>query len=193
MNEVIRTIQNRRSIRKFDNKPVPEELLAQIVEAGRFAPSGGNCQTVHFTVITNPEVLNLLRERVKTAFAQMESREDLYISLRHSIRLAKTGKYTYDYGTPVLIVVSNVAGYPNAIADSACALQNMMLAATSLAVGSCWINQLHWLDADSSVREVLASCGIGADETICGALAVGYFDGAFHAMKRTGMKVDWIR
>lgn len=193
MNEVINAIKTRRSIRKFNDMPVDEAVLEQIVEAGRCAPTGGNCQSVHFTVIENAGVLNTLRERVKNAFAHMEDHEDLYISQRNSIRLSKTGNYIYDYKAPVLVVISNVKGYPNAMADSACALQNMMLTATSLGVGSCWINQLHWLDEDEAVRDVLAPCGIGRGETVCGALALGNFDGEFHERERTGMKVDWIR
>ncbi len=193
MNEVIKTIKNRRSIRKYNNTPVATETIEEIVEAGRFAPTGGNCQSVHFTVITNEEILDNLREVVKAAFAQMENSEDLYISMQNSIRLSKAGNYVYDYNAPVLVVVSNVATYPNAMADSACALQNMMLAATSLGVGSCWINQLHWLDGDESVREILAECGIGREEKICGSLAIGNYDRELSMKERVGMKVDWVK
>ncbi len=192
-NEVLKTIINRRSIRKFNDTPVSEEILANIVDSGRWAPTGGNCQSIHFTVITNQEVLENLRTTVKTAFATMEPSEDQYISIQRSIAAARKGEYVYDYGAPILIVVSNVKGYPNAIADSACALQNMMLTATSFGVGSCWINQLHWLEENELVRKALAPLGIHREETICGALALGNFDGEFGRLPRKGMQVDYIR
>lgn len=186
-------IKNRRSARKFNDKPITDDELSAIVEAGRWAPTGGNCQTVHFLVITNKDVLAALRLRVKEAFSVMELSDDQYISIQNSIKLAKQGNYVYDYNAPVLVVVSNRRGYPNAIADSACALQNMMLTAESMGIGSCWINQLHWLDENQLIRDYLEPLGLGADETICGAVALGNYDGTHARKLRTGMKVDYIK
>ena len=186
-------IMNRRSVRKFNDKPITDDELAAIVEAGRWAPTGGNCQTVHFLVITNKDVLATLRLRVKEAFSVMELSDDQYISIQNSIKLAKQGNYVYDYNAPVLVVVANRRGYPNAIADSACALQNMMLTAESMGIGSCWINQLHWLDENQHIREYLEPLGLGADETICGAVAFGNYDGTHARKPRMGMKVDYIK
>lgn len=183
---------SRVSVRRFNETPVSDDSLDDIVNAGRWAPTGGNCQSVHFTVITNGEVLAKLRELVFDAFASMELAEGMYQSMVSSITRSKMGKYVYDYSAPVLIVVSNRKDYPNAMADCACALQNMMLEATSLGVGSCWINQLHWLEENREIREYLATIGISADETICGSVALGNYDEAPKPKKRTGMKVDYI-
>ncbi len=192
MNPVTEIIQKRRSVRKFNGVPVSKETLQKIVEAGRWAPSGGNCQTTHFTVVTNAQILEELRKLVQNAFAAMEMRDDLYRSLKNSIKLSKAGIYAYDYKAPVLVIVSNEKGYSNAIADSACAIQNMMLAATSFEIGSCWINQLHWLDENKAVRAFLEKLGILENETICGSMALGYFDGDWVFKPRVGMKVDYI-
>ncbi|MCD8341569.1 MAG: nitroreductase [Clostridiales bacterium] len=193
MNAMLETIMSRRSVRKYNFDVVPEEQLMDILEAGRWAPTGGNCQTVHFMVITDEKVRSELRARVQSAFARMELTDDLYASIKNSIRASRLGTYAFDYKAPILVVVSNRRGYPNAMADSACALQNMMLEATSLGIGTCWINQLHWLDEHPMIREYLDPLGLGADETICGALAIGCCDGAQAAKPRTGMKVDFIR
>ncbi|MCD8189611.1 MAG: nitroreductase family protein [Clostridiales bacterium] len=193
MTNVEEIIRNRRSVRKFNDIPLSDEALSAIVEAGRWAPTGGNCQTTHFLVITNGEVLETLRVRVKTAFAGMELAEGQYLSIQNSIRRAKQGDYVYDYHAPALVVVANRRGYPNAMADSACALQNMLLTAEALGVGSCWINQLHWLDENPLVRDYLESLGLGGDETICGAAAFGNYDGIYPRKPRTGMKVEYIR
>lgn len=193
MNQMLEIIQKRRSIRKFNDTPINENLLMQIIEAGRHAPSGGNCQNTHFIAITNAEVLETLRQKVKQEFATMEYREDLYLSLKNSIKSSKNGSYNFDYKAPALVVVCNQKNYPNAMADSACALQNMMLMATSLEVGSCWINQLHWLDENKNIREFLKPFGVAENETICGSLALGNFDGKWVNIPRKGMKVDFVK
>ncbi|MCD7811292.1 MAG: nitroreductase family protein, partial [Ruminococcus sp.] len=72
-------------------------------------------------------------------------------------------------------------------------LQNMMLTAESMGIGSCWINQLHWLDENQHIREYLEPLGLGSDETICGAVALGNYDGTHARKPRTGMKVDYIK
>jgi len=193
MNEMLQTIIERRSTRKYNDKPVTKEQLTDILEAGRYAPTGGNCQTVHFVVITNAEIRENLRGLVQEAFLQMELSDDQYVSIQNFIRLSRRGNYAFDYHAPILVVVANRKGYPNAVADSACALQNMMLEAESLGVGSCWINQLHWLDENQSIRKFLEPLGIAAEETICGALALGNYDEKQPVKPRTGMQVDYIR
>lgn len=193
MNQVLQTIIQRRSCRKFTGEPLRREQLAQILEAGRWAPTGGNCQTVHFLVIQDHKTRSELRTRVQSAFARMEWREDLYSSLKNSIRRSRMGLYDYDYRAPVLVIAANRRGYPNAMADCACALQNIMLAATSLGLGSCWINQLHWLDDNPEIHRYLESLGLGAEETVCGAVALGHWDGPIpQPLQRTGMPVTWV-
>ena len=71
-------------------------------------------------------------------------------------------------------MTANRKDYGNAMADSACALENMMIAANALDLGSCWINQLHWLDEDTRVRGYLEGQGLAEDETVTGGLILGY-------------------
>ena len=174
MNTVLEIMEKRRSIRKFENEIIKTEELESILEAGRMAPSGGNSRTTHLFVITNPGFLEKLRTLVMEAFANMEYDEKTYKSKVHSIEASKKGMYTYDYNAPVLVVTANKADYSNALADTACVLENMMIAATSLGIASCWINQLHWLDQDMKIREAFEKYGLTEDLTITGGLALGY-------------------
>jgi nitroreductase len=92
-------------------------------------------------------------------------------------------------------VVANKKGYGNAMADSACALENMMIAANALDLGSCWINQLHWLDDNLRIRAFMEAFGLEEDETITGGLVLGYADSGMPertALKRTGNPVTWV-
>ena len=173
---VIEAIKTRRSTRKFKARPVEMEKLLQIVEAGRFGPTGGNAQGNHFFVITNATALMMLKDMVQTAFAKMELRDDLYKSLKNSIMLSQKGNYSFSYNAPVLIVVANMKDYGNNMADVACAVENMMLAANELDLGSCYINQLKWLNEDPSIRGYLGTFGLKDDERVYASVAIGYAD-----------------
>ena len=188
-------IMTRRSTRRMKPEIPERERIEQIVEAGRAAPSGSDSQTTRFLVITDPKVLKELKELAARAFAEMELREDMYISLKNSIKAARSGDYAFHYNAPVLIVTANRTGYGNAMADSACALENMMIAANALDLGACWINQLRWLTDHEAIRAVLCRLGMAEDEFVTGGLILGYgIDGTpvrgLRAPK--GNPVHWI-
>ena len=190
-------IRTRRSTRLFAKKELPRELVEQVVEAGRYAPSGGNNQSTHFLVIRDREVLDHLAKMAEEAFAAMEETPEMYKSLRNSVRASKKGGYVFHYNAPVLIVTANQKNYGNNIADCACALENMMIMANDLDLGSCWINQLRWLNEEPALVKALQELGMMEEERVYGALALGYAateDGQpnRNPLPRTGNPVDWI-
>ena len=190
-------IKTRRSTRKYLDRPVPRELLEQIVEAGRYAPSGGNNQTGHFLVVTDPAVLARLAEMAQETFAGMEVTENTYRSLAFAIQAAKRGGYVFHYHAPALIIAANKKDYGNNMADTACALENMMLMANALDLGSCWINQLRWLNEDPALLAYERELGLAEDERVYGAVAVGFADTPDGLpertpLPRTGNRVEYI-
>lgn len=194
MMDAIKAILTRRSTRKYMDKIPERELIKQVIEAGRYAPSGANSQTTHLLVFTDRGILRQLADLVREEFAAMEITEDMYSSLKASINASKKGDYDFRYNAPVLIVTANKKGYGNAIADSACVLENMMITANALDLGSCWINQLHWLDEHKRVREFLENYGLKADETVTGGLILGYAENGLPnrtALERKGNPVTW--
>lgn len=93
-----------------------------------------------------------------------------------------------------MIVAANQKEYGNAMADCSVALENMMLAAASLSIGSCWINQLHWLDDNKYIREYIMKLCLKENETICGGLALGYSRmSEMEPLKRTGNIVTYVK
>lgn len=193
--DALEAVFTRRSTRSMKPEAPPREIIEKIVEAGRAAPSGSNSQTTHMIVITKKVVLSELSDLVKEAFAAMEAAPDAYVSLRRSISAAKKGNYVFHYGAPVLVVTANRKGYGNALADSACVLENMMIAANALDLGACWINQLRWLDEKKKIRDYMEKLGLKQDETITGGLILGYgADGLPERgeKKRNGNPVTWI-
>ena len=190
-------IKTRRSTRIFKSYPIEQEKLDKIIEAGRYAPSGGNSQACHFFVVRNKEVLAKLAELAQSAFAKMEITEGMYKSIANSIRASKKGNYVFHYDPDTLIIVANQKDYGNNIADCACALENMMIAANELDLGSVWINQLKWLNEDETLLEYERTLGLEENERIYGALAVGYPDTEVglpcrKPLERTGNKVTYI-
>ncbi|WP_343207882.1 nitroreductase [Anaerolentibacter hominis] len=194
-NRVLETIKKRRSVRQYKPDQVAEDELQAVLEAGRCAPSGGNNQTSHILVIQNKEVLEELKELARLEFAKMEIQEGMYKSLRSTILKSRREGYDFTYGAPTLIVLANRKGYGNAMADCTVALENMMIAAVSLGLGSCYINQPHWLDENLSVRAFFLHLGMKEDETICCALALGYprQKGGMPELLRTGNPVTYIK
>ena len=197
MENILAFIKSRRSTRKFKTQDVSEEKLNQIIEAGRYAPSGGNCQSTHFIVVKNKEILTELVELVKQEFAKMEITPGLYKSIVNSINASKKGNYVFHYNAPVLIITANQKDYGNNIADCACALENMMLRANALDLGSCWINQLKWLNDNPVILEYMKKLGMDESERVYGALAIGYADTADglpdrEPLKRTGNEITVV-
>ena len=113
-------IISRRSIRRYEKRDIPEEVLKQIFEAGRQAPSAVNKQPIHFIVVKDDEK--------KKGFS----------SVRHALWF---NRFIED--APVVIVgcadVNSLLTGKWAILDAAIAMQNMVIAAWTLGVGSCWI------------------------------------------------------
>ena len=193
--EALEAIISRRSTRKYSDRMPERALIEKVIEAGRYAPSGGNSQTTHFIIFTEPAQLKELAELVQAEFAKMEFTKGMYASMRNSIFASKRGNYIFHYNAPVFIVVANKKTYGNAMADSACALENMMVAANALDLGSCWINQLHWLDENENVRRYMMEHGLTEDETITGGLILGYPEGGElnrTPLERKGNPVTWV-
>ncbi|HBD95232.1 MAG: hypothetical protein A2015_09530 [Spirochaetes bacterium GWF1_31_7] len=124
MNETINMILERRSTRKFKPDMLGRNELDAIINAGIYAPSAMNQQSWDFTVIRSQEKIDLLNENSKKALAEMN-----YSNSHDHIF----------YHAPVVIIVSfhKEAMFP--MADCSATIQNMLIAAHSLGIGSCWI------------------------------------------------------
>lgn len=125
MNSVIECILKRRSIRKYEKQQVEEEKLNQILECAKYAPSGKNRQTWHFTVVQNKNLID-------------EMAEDFRIVSNGNSRMSSK-EYHVFYEAPTVIVVSAQDKQEYATADCASAVENILIAAESLGLGSCFI------------------------------------------------------
>ena len=161
----------RRSCRKYEDKAVPQELIEQVVEAGRLAPSGSNVQLSHFIVVQTPDKLEAIRACVEKELALLDPETPEHQASKVAINAARKGNYNFFFSAPALILVANRVDNFNFFADSSCAMQNMMLMATELGLGSCWVNQFRRAADPPSLRALL---NLAAGEEVCAGLALGY-------------------
>lgn len=152
MNETMKTILNRRSIRAYTGEQIQEEQLQDILKAGIYAPSAMNQESWHFTVVQNKDILNRINEACKEVFRKSGNKA-------FEERANKEG-FSVFYNAPTLIIVS---GDEKAIAtqlDCAIALENMFLAAESMNIGSCWIHAISQLFQAEEGKALLADLSI---------------------------------
>jgi nitroreductase len=116
---VIDVIINRRSIRKYEDKDIPRDILEKIMESGRQSPSAANRQPYHFIVVTNSE----LKKQLPGLVSRFIKNAPVVIVGCANPKALLTGKW--------------------AVIDTTIALENMVLAASSLGIGSCWIGSFN--------------------------------------------------
>lgn len=124
----IHDILTRRSIRRYENKDIPEGVLQQILEAGRQAPSAANRQPIRFVIVKDHDMLQQLCDNMITRFVKYAP---VAIVGCADVKSLLTGKW--------------------AVVDATIAMQNMVIAAWSLGVGSCWIGACD----EEKVKELL--------------------------------------
>lgn len=192
--ETLKCIKTRRSYRKFLQKTIEEEKINILLSAGNYAPSGKNCQSCHFIVIVNEDVRKELIAKVNEVLANMNQTDEGYEQLANIISLAKDGKYVFNYDPPLFIIIANKKQNANAMADSACAIENMMLAAQDMQLGSCYINQLRHLQDHPMMLAYLKTIGLQDDEIVCCSLSVGYVEKLNDIIpKRDGNRITYIK
>lgn len=152
-NEVIKTILNRSSVRAFKKK-VSMGDLSLILKAGLAAPSGKNLQECNLVV--------LIEERSISKTIQ-------------TIEKAKNiERYTGFYRAPVLVLVCAPREAVYGTQDSACIIENILIAATSLKLGGTWNNQLTTISDNKDVINLLSNFGITSNYKVYGTILLGY-------------------
>lgn len=155
--EVMEAILTRHSTRKFTDKPVPKELMEEIASAGTYAASGRNRQPVLVVAVTNPD---LVAELSRINAEIMGTKGDPF------------------YGAPAVLVVLADKSAPTYLYDGSLVMGNMMLAATDLNLGNCWIHRAKETFEREDGRAILNKLGIEGDYEGIGNLIVGYPDAA---------------
>jgi nitroreductase len=155
MNETIKTLLKRRSIRKFKQEQIKEAELHAILEAGTYAPSGANQQSALFVVVQDKEVLKKL-------------------SAMNAAVLGKEMDPYYNAPTVVLVFADRSKVTP--VEDASLALGNMFNAAASLGLGSCWVHRTRQMFETEEGKDLLRKWGVTGDYVGVGSCILGYPD-----------------
>lgn len=174
MNEVIKAIKERRSIRKFKPDMPPKADLEQIIEAGLYAASAKGRQSVIILAVTNKKLRDRLSEANRRIGGFPEGADPFY-------------------GAPAILVVLAEKDWVNRVYDGSLAMGNMMLAAHSLGLGSIWIHRAKQEFEEPEFRQLLRDLGIEGEWEGIGHCAVGYTEGEVpKAAKRKPNRVFWV-
>ena len=154
MNEAYANLLNRRSIRKYEDRQIPDGLLDAVLQAGIHAPSGMNTQGVRLVAVRDRETRDLLS---KLNAAVMGSTNDPF------------------YGAPcVVVVLADPDIYGGWVEDGALALGNMLNAAHALGLGSCWIHRAKQVFDAPEGKELLKKWGLPTHLRGVGNCILGY-------------------
>lgn len=212
LTETERLLYERRSIRLYKNKPVPRETLTRIIEAARFAPSAGNGQPAKFLVVTDPEVNKEVDSicarvltKIKKAYVGENRWRKFLISLLSAISANKWDQRpiaamekvnqnndSITFGAPAVIhVLKDKRGISNPDICSALAAHNIVMAAHSLGLGTCYIGFIaSTIPYAPKVKKLL---GIEYPYELLTTLCLGYPKIKYNkAVARGQMPVEWI-
>ncbi len=168
-NEVLNTIKARRAVRAYKPDAVPAQLLDAVLEAGTYAPTGGGHQS--------PVIIAVTSDKYRKEIAELNAGV-----------MGGTGDPYY--GAPAIVLVLADGNASTFVEDGSCVLENMMLAAASLGLGSVWVHREREIFDSEKGKALLREWGLSETLRGVGSIALGYPDGApAEAAKR---KDDYI-
>ena len=189
MNEILSAIRARRSVRAYELKKVPKENINSIIEAGNNAPSGMNSQPWRFVVVEDnalhKKMIEAATPNAKTLLTPLKtSNPERYEQIMKRYEELQDPIY---YSAPAIIFVIGRGPYADLSCPLAC--ENMMLAAYSLGLGSCWVQFGSLIKDNEEIREALE---LKEDEKIFGPIIVGYPQGVTEPPEKKPPAIKWI-
>ena len=169
-NPVLSCIYGRRSIRNFTPEQIPAAVIEEIIKAGTYAPSAVNKQPWRFVVVQNRELIHRYAEQARKLWLELyqDSDDPERRGLVTFMSRLRTGIF---YDAPVLVLVFSSPDAFRGDIDCTLAAGNMMLAAHSMGIGSCWIGLAMALGSDPAFLEEI---GVPQDHKLIAPLIFGY-------------------
>ena len=174
MNEIIQSMKERRSVRKFKPEMPAKADIEQIIEAGLYAANGKGKQAATVIAVTDKALRDKIAEDNRKIGGWQEGFDPFY-------------------GAPVILIVLADKNWPTAVYDGSLVMGNLMLAAHSLGLGSIWIHRAKEEFETDEYKQLLADRGVEGEWEGIGHCAVGYIDGqAPKAAPRKEGRVFWV-
>lgn len=190
MSDIIEVIKNRRSVREYKTEQIPDKEIEFLIDCARYAPSGFNMQPWSFLVIKNKEALKKISESGKKSMIPMlEPMKNASQKARDFLVFLKTKGTDMFYNAPVLVIILGNKNAPTVDFDCPMAAQNMMLAAHSRGIGSCWVGGvLPALMDEKLLKELGAPEGYKA----VAPLIFGYPKGKTQMPEKIEPEINWL-
>ena len=181
-NPVLETIHKRKSVRAYKADPIPRDVLQTIIDAGNTAPARGRTkegssdldfQPWRFVVVEDTDLKLKLVETTLPFWKNMiqsmkDSQPEMYQGVMAQFEAMPEPKDVIYYGAPAIVFVIGPKGFDVSVA---LACQNMMIAATSLGIGSCYVGFGSMVMGNPDIVEALE---LQEDEKIFGPIILGY-------------------
>lgn len=190
INEVLRAVYQRRSVRNYRLDAVPDDAIKEIIRAGTFAPSAMNSQPWRFVVIRNRETIKKLSDKAKELWVE-QSKNMQSLELQRLADMISRPNYNLFYNAPLLIMIfADTSGFMPQV-DCSLAAENMMLAAWSLGLGSCYIGLAQPLERVTSMMKEL---GVSEKYRLVSSLIFGFPAGGELKIpeRNRGVILRWI-
>ncbi len=155
MNETLKTLCERRSVRRYTEKQIDDETLFEILKAGEYAPSGMNRQSTVMVVIQDEDTLEILRK------------------LNSGAKPVQNGSDPF-YGAPTVVAVLADKRVLTCVEDGSLVIGNLMNAAHSLGVASCWIHRARETFESDEGKKLLDKWGLDDNYIGVGNCILGY-------------------
>ncbi len=168
MNEALKNLMDRRSIKKYKSDMVPMEIIDQICEAGKYAACGRGAQAGLIIAVTD------------------KAMRDKLSAMNAAVMGTDTDPF---YGAPVVLVVLANKEVPTYLYDGSLVIGNLMTAANALGIGSCWIHRAKQMFESEEGKQILADLGIEGQWEGIGNCVIGYADEEKTAKPR---KENWV-
>lgn len=170
MNEILKAMETRQSVRAYRPDPIDEETLNAILRAGTFAPSGMGRQSGKIVVVQDPATREILRAKNAEVIGNPDA--DPF------------------YGAPTVLVVLAGSTVPTWVEDGSLVMGNLLLAASALGVGACWIHRARETFDSPEGKALLQKWGIPETYRGVGNCILGY--SAAEPQPKKPRKADFI-
>ena len=184
--DVLEAIRQRRAVRRFKAQPVPAEMLRKLVDAAIWAPSAMNGQPWRFVLVTDEALIASIADQSRQWILDNSA---AIPEIERMIPMVREPDFHIFHHAPTLLVIAAPLGVRWGMEGCTLAAGNVMLAATALGLGTCWIGMAEgWLNS-SAGRAVLH---LPANAHVVAPLAVGYPEGEAEPAARHRPAVTWL-
>lgn len=187
--EALEAILTRRSVRKFLDRQIPDDVLNTIIRAGTFAPTALALQPWAFVVVQDQDFLQRVSQYcIPILLAHMKDAHDGLSDLFRSF--LESENYSIYYSAPTVIMVIGKEKNRFRYIDCSLCAENMMLAAHALGIGSCWVGST---DVAYDNRELMAGFQIPEGYSPIGTIAFGYPAEQPRVDEKHPPAITWVR